>query len=122
MSLDWSIIGAAKLSECECPSCGNSHKRQETPTLASHNITHNLSGMFREAGVYEILWHGDGLRAGDILPKLKECLVLMRSDEARFRRFDAANGWGIYPNALAFLERVIQSCEQYPDGILACYR
>ena len=120
MSLDLYINGPAVERDCECDKCGSLHKALHVETYFDRNITPNLNAMFGEAGVYEILWRGDGLVAGDVLPKLEAALVLMKADEPRFRKFDAKNGWGTYPDAIGFLEAVVEACREYPSGVLRC--
>ncbi len=122
MSLWLYIETAEKVSHsCECPSCGNQH---DSPPLAgsqfSENITHNLGGMFREAGLYEILWRGTGMPVVDVLPRLEAGLDLMIADPPRFEKFNAANGWGMYPHALEFLRHVISACKENPEGVIRC--
>lgn len=121
MSLDLYIVGEAGTTPCIC-SCGHQHMRESEGELFHTNITHNLSVMFDEAGVYQILWHGDGSVAGDVLPELERGLALMRAESARFRRFNAPNGWGTYEQAVLWLEKVIEACRANPKGKLRCNR
>ena len=61
----------------------------------SANITHNLNTMASEAGIYNELWRPDEIgatHAGDLIAPLERGLELLRSDEPRFRAFDASNG------------------------------
>lgn len=94
----------------------------ESKTVFSTNITHNLNEMFMEAEVYEILWHGDGLIAGEVLPKLETALELMKSDPVRFEKFSASNGWGTYAQALPWLEKVIIAFRQHRSAFIRCCR
>ena len=90
--------------------------------VAEHNITHNLKDMFREAGIHDLLWRGDGKIAGEIIGELCAGLALMEADPERFRKHNDPGGWGTYPNALRFLRSVIASCASHPDGIVRCSR
>ena len=124
MSLDFYVQTAEKYTEkCHCLDCGNQHEKGPfAKTLFDANITHNLGEMFGEAGVYEILWHGDGMRAGDVIQKLKDARDWMQLEPARFKKHDAPNGWGLYEHALSFIDTVIKGCEENPDGIIYCSR
>ena len=122
MSLDFYLHTREKVSEeCVCPTCWTSHKTEEAPrTLYSRNITHNLGRMFDDAGAYQILWHGDGMAAKDVIEPLKAAHKLMLADPERFKKFNASNGWGLYEHALDFLTDVIRACEENPEGIIHC--
>ena len=82
------------------------------------NITHNLSPMFAEAGVYEILWRGEGLRAGDQIEALEDARIAMISEPERFRALNPPNGWGSYEVASGFIAIVCIHCRLNPNGIL----
>lgn len=122
MSLDFYLMGEPEESDCECERCENVHRTTKKTCRFSSNITHNLTEMFDEAGVYEILWRGDGLRAGDVLPRLEEALALMRADPPRFEKHNSPNGWGLYIHAVPWLARVVDACREYPDAKLECSR
>lgn len=105
MSLDLSLI-------CGC--C----KRAAFET----NITHNLGKMFRDAGVYDILWHGDDRRAGEQVAALEAAVTMMEADPERFSALSASNGWGTYEQALPWLREVVTAFKEYPDATLRCSR
>lgn len=93
---------------------------QTMPTsVYSANVTHNLAGMAREAGLYQCLWHpGDvGVtHARQLIEPLRAAIVAMLADPERFRRYNPANGWGDYEGFLAFCRRLADACEEYPDA------
>jgi hypothetical protein len=91
-------------------------------TFFDTNITHNLNTMFKEAGLYKILWHGDDLRAGDVLLKLEIGLAAMKAHPTHFIVFDDPKGWGTYAQAVPWLEEVIEACRKFQDAILKCGR
>jgi hypothetical protein len=105
---------------CACPHCGHSHTRKDRATYFWINITHNLNKMFEAAGLYEILWHGTGLRAGDVLSKLEIGLADMRARPEFYEQFNAENGWGLYKHAVPWLKKVIEACRTYLDAVLEC--
>ena len=80
------------------------------------NITHNLVGMAQEAGVYEVLWRSDGIKASAVASALHVGIAKMERAPKRFKKFDSPNGWGTYENFLKFCKEVLAACEEYPDS------
>ena len=75
----------------KCEHCGS--------VFFEANITHNLNKIAMEAGIYEALWRPDEInlrRAKELIQPLKVGLILMTADPARFKKLNAANGWGTY--------------------------
>ena len=89
-----------------------------TTAVVSNNITHNLTKMWHEAGVYYALYEMEGLKAKDVLPILKAGLSKMKADPAKYKKFDSPNGWGTYKNAVPWLENLIEEFEKYTDGVI----
>jgi hypothetical protein len=87
-------------------------------TVVSKNITHNLTRMWQEAGIYDALYNSKGKTAKEVLPTLEDGLKLMISDPERFKKFDSDNGWGLYKNALPWLAELVVEFKQYPDGVI----
>lgn len=101
MSLDVMLIGA----EGKC--------------LYEANITHNLSGMAKEAGVYDCLWRPDenGIsRASQIIEPLTAGLARLATEKARFEQFNAPNGWGLWKNFVPWCADYLQACKDFPDA------
>jgi hypothetical protein len=91
----------------------------EPETVFDANITHNLTKMASEAGIYEVLWRPDEhgyKKAEQIIPILRAGLELLKSDPERFKKFDSPNGWGRYIHFVPFVEEVLAACEEYPDA------
>lgn len=85
----------------------------------SANITHNLGAMAKEAGIYKHLWRPDEIgvtKAAQLIEPLRAGLALLQSDEARFRPFDAPNGWGRYEHLVPFVAEYLAACEANPDA------
>jgi hypothetical protein len=121
MSLDLDLVAPNETEEpCTCQECGHTHTRKTREVYFESNITHNLNKMFQEAGLYEILWHGTGLKAEGILITLERGLAEMKSRPEVYKVFDADNGWGTYPQAVKWLASVIEACRKYPDAVLRC--
>jgi hypothetical protein len=89
-----------------------------TAHIHEQNITHNVSPMWREAGVYEALYESHGRRAGDFLPALRAGVGIMRSNPSRFTRLNPSNGWGSYDTALPWLEAWLRACEEHPKATI----
>jgi hypothetical protein len=90
------------------------------PTEVFHaNITHNLGRMANAAGFYEHLWHPkeEGITlAQHLIAPLSQGIALMKADPARYKAFDAPNGWGTYDDFVPWLEKLLQACQENPDA------
>ncbi len=91
------------------------YKVQETCVFDS-NMTHNVSGMWREAGCYDAIYNSEGLLASECLPFLKKGYEYFKKNAKELKKLEPENGWGTYENAGKFLEELIEGCEKYPDG------
>lgn len=89
------------------------------------NITHNLGGMAREAGIYEALWRPEELgkeKASDIIPILEVGLADLKARPDYFEQFNAPNGWGLYEHFVPFVEDYLEACKKYPDAVIGVSR
>lgn len=87
--------------------------------LYSSNITHNLGVMAREAGIYQCLWRPEevGLTlAWQLVEPLTKGVLLLATEKARFEKFNAPNGWGLWEHFLPFCADYLQACKDYPDA------
>ena len=85
------------------------------------NITHNLSTMAQEAGIYEELWSPNGINAiyaSDIIAPLTEGLIKMALDPEYYEKFNSPNGWGMYCNFLPWIAKYIKACSDHPDALI----
>jgi hypothetical protein len=87
-------------------------------SVVDENITHNVSKMWREAGIYESLYNSEGKTAKEVIPVLIEGYTKMLSDPKKFKELDSPNGWGAYENALPWLNKLILKFQEYPDGVI----
>ena len=88
-------------------------------TIYDANITHNLSAMASEAGIYRHLWRPEELgivKAAQLIEPLRVGLARLKADPERFRKHDAKNGWGRYEDFVPFVERYLAACEENPDA------
>ena len=91
----------------------------------SANITHNLTGMAEEAGIYKHLWRPEELgitHAAQLVEPLRAGVALMRSDPERFEKFNATNGWGTYQQFLPWVENYLSACEENRDAEVTASR
>jgi hypothetical protein len=117
MSLDFELIMTEQEITCEC--CGNTYVGDKI--VFDRNITHNLTEMADEAGIYEVLWRPEKngyLHAKDIIPTLKDGLDKLEADPEYYKKFDSPNGWGLYIHFVPFVKAVLNACEEYPDAII----
>lgn len=99
-----------------CPHCAGILGER---TVWQDGTTHNLARMAQEAGIDYVLWRPEECdppirTAAEVLPILRVGLELLRSDPVRFRKYDAPNGWGTYPDLVRFVEEYIKACESFP--------
>jgi len=81
-------------------------------------MTHNMTAMADEAGIYDCLWRPEenGYQtAGQIIPVLEAGIKAMEADSVRFKAFNPKNGWGDYTVFLQWLKKVLAACEKNPD-------
>jgi len=89
------------------------------------NITHNLGQMAEEAGIYKALWRPDEIgitHAAQLIEPLRAGLSLLKSDPARFEKFNAPNGWGMYEHFIPFIEKYLEACQANPDAEVSVSR
>lgn len=124
MSLDITFYGPSHEEPCTCE-CGNCHTRTVRQELFSANITHNLNKMAAEAGIYEVLWRPEEIgitTAGQMIEPLDKGIELLESDPARFERFNASNGWGLYEHFVPFVRRVLEAAREFPEATVEAWR
>jgi hypothetical protein len=94
-------------------------ERTQPTRVFSRNITHNLTKMASEAGIYEVLWHPSEhgyQKAEQAIPVLRKGLALLEAKPKRFEKFNSKNGWGMYEHFVPFVRAVLEACEEYPDA------
>lgn len=92
---------------------------ENSHTVYSGNITHNLGPMAREARIYQHLWRPEELgitKASELIALLRAGLELLKQEHERFRAFNPSNGWGSYETLLGFVAEYLDACEQWPEA------
>lgn len=101
------------------------HGEEDDNEVWSGNITHNLTEMAKEAGIYGLLWRPEEsgvLSADDLRGPLASAVRHMEADPERFRKHNADNGWGTYEDFLRFTREVLEACERYPHARVGASR
>lgn len=91
----------------------------------SGNITHNLTSMASEAGIYQALWRPEEIgitTAAQLIEPLTAGLALLKSDPPRFEAHNSPNGWGLYEHFVPFVENYLTACKENPDATVRVWR
>lgn len=114
MSLDVQLIRKLNLSSDQ----GKNYIEQEQE-LYWANITHNLNKMAAEASIYQALWRPEEInstKAKNIIELLEKGLKDLKSRPEYFEQFNSSNGWGLYENFVAFVEKYLKACKEFSDA------
>lgn len=98
---------------------------EDSETVYSANITHNLNHMADEAMLYNCLWRPDehGItHAEQLIPLLETGLALLQSDPERFEALNPSNGWGSYHGLRQFVADYLVACKEYPSAEVSVSR
>lgn len=83
------------------------------------NITHNLTEMAEEAGIYKHLWRPDeiGIEKAKMLTEpLEKGLKRLKSKPDYYKQWNPENGWGTYESLILFVEDYLKACIENPDA------
>lgn len=97
----------------------------DTNTVYTANITHNLTVMASEAGLYEVLWRPDenGIEVAEqLIEPLKWGLIELVSKPEYYRQFNPQNGWGTYGLLVKFVSDYWMACMEYPQAKVRTWR
>lgn len=122
MSLDIDLLNPIE-TEQECIHCGSVKRVNET--IYSANITHNLTTMADNAGLYLALWKPEVLElktAKDLIPFLEDGINRLKQDPEKYKVFNPKNGWGNYENLLYFSVNLLIACKENPEAIISVSR
>lgn len=101
MSLDFSLLALRKTE------------------VFDRNVTHNLTEMADEAGIYDVLWcpvENGFTHADQIISVLEEGLRDMKMRREHYEQFNPSNGWGSYECFVSFVQDVLDACYANPDA------
>lgn len=94
-------------------------EESEGPEVYWRNITHNLTKMAGQAGLYEALWRPDEIgitKAKQLVDPLQAGLVRLKAEPEKFKAFNPSNGWGDYDGLVAFVADYLGACLANPDA------
>jgi hypothetical protein len=93
--------------------------------LYEANITHNLTKMADEAGIYKALWRPEEIKASkakDIIEIVEKGLEKMKESPIYFKQFNPSNGWGSYEDFIPWIERYLIALKTYPESKIGVSR
>jgi hypothetical protein len=96
-----------------------SFRETQIVKVFEEDMTHNVAGMAKAAGLYEAIWHPyrfSDQSPGAMAERLREGLAKLKADEATIRPLEPSNGWGTYDDFVEFVERLIRVCETFPNA------
>ncbi len=91
----------------------------------SANITHNMTEMATEAGIYGCLWRPNENnidKAHQLIMPLRIGLRLLKSNPEHYKQFNPDNGWGSYEGLISFVEDYLEACEEFPNANVTVWR
>lgn len=98
---------------------------QESDSVFSANITHNLGRMADAAGIYGIVWRPEEnniTTADQLIEPLTKGIETLKADPDKFKTYSSPNGWGKYEDFIPFLEEYLEACKQYPQATVRVSR
>ena len=107
------------------PGCEPITMIQESTTTSyvfDSNITHNLTTMAHECGLYTPLWDSDGSIGGQLIQSVTDGLMELQSKPEHYKTFNPANGWGDYGGLVSFAQSFLLACIAYPDAVVEVSR
>lgn len=84
--------------------------------IFSANYTHNVTNMWKKAGVYNALYNSQGKKAKDIIKVLERGIKRMKAKPEIYKALNSDNGWGSYETALPWLIKVLEACKLTPTA------
>jgi len=96
--------------------------KEVTIRLDSANVTHNLADLAEALQVYDLLWCGTGIKAGDALGTVKRAKGELLANKDYYKKFESPGGWGTVADMVRFLSEVVSLCEDYPEALFECNR
>lgn len=117
MSLDVYLYMESEKEKYTCRYCES--ELETDGQVFEKNITHNLTGMASEAGIYKHLWRPEELGinfAQDLIKPLQAGLKLLIDDPEKFKIFNPENGWGNYDVLKKFVSDYLRNCKLYPNA------
>lgn len=83
------------------------------------NITHNLSAMADQCGIYKHLWRPEEIdikKASQLIEPLKEAVIKLKENPDQYKLLNPKNKWGSYEGFLLFVEAYLKACIDFPNA------
>lgn len=81
------------------------------------NHTDKTSNMIKDVcGSRPPEWSGRSCK--EMYPILMQGISLLTIFPQKYKAFEPVNGWGTVETTRAFLEKIVDTCEKYPDAII----
>lgn len=83
------------------------------------NITHNLTEMASEAGLYDVMWHPHETSVDigkSAIPYLEKGIRKLVKDKKELEKLNPENGWGDYDGLLGCAGEYLLMCRKYPSA------
>jgi hypothetical protein len=90
--------------------------------LYDANYTHNVTPMWKRAGVYDALYNSEGKLAKDVTGVLIAGFNHMRKNKEEYLPLNPENGWGHYDTALHFLWKFLKACVAHPNATIGVWK
>lgn len=103
----------------ECYCCGQMMAAPKFDSVFESGMTHNLCTMADQVGIYKHVWHPDEIgitTAKQLIEPINKAVGLLESDPAKYKPFEAKNGWGTYAQFVEFAKKYAHACEEYPES------
>lgn len=101
------------------PNSAIEEQEYQTNEVFSANITHNLTEMASEAGVYKYLWEPEEMgktEAKELIKPLGQGLHRLKLEPEKYKSFNPSNGWGSYEELVRFVSNYLDACRQFPEA------
>jgi hypothetical protein len=95
-----------------CNHCGRGD------AVLDSNMTHNVTPMWKKAGVYDALYMSHGHKAQEYIMALENGVADFESNYEEYKKLDSPNGWGLAKHALPFLKEVLEAFRKNPDAVI----
>lgn len=95
--------------------------REIKDTVYDANITHNLSKMAFESGIYDAIWGISDSQTicSEVSEMLAKGIQDMKDRPEYYRQFSAGNGWGTYEQFIPWLENLLEAYIKYPNATIS---
>ena len=90
-----------------------------------YNITHNLTKMAEEIGMYKVIWRPEemGLEQGEQLIGMLSIAVRdMERRKLELEQFNPANAWGSFDCLANLVEKYLIACLKHPQAYIRISR